>query len=39
MVVGDLSATGDALAAAHPGALRLALADLDLEQPGLRKPG
>ncbi len=39
VVVGDLSATGDALAATTPGALRLRLADLDLEQPGLRKPG
>ncbi|MES2715346.1 MAG: pitrilysin family protein [Pseudomonadota bacterium] len=38
VVVGDLSATGDALAAANPGALRLRMADLDLEQAGLRKP-
>lgn len=42
VVVGDLAATGDALAAtvpAGPAALRLRMADLDLEQPGLRKPG
>ena len=39
VVVGDLSATGDALAASSPGALRLRMADVDLEQPGLRKPG
>jgi zinc protease len=39
VVVGDLSAAGDALASAAPGALRLRMADVDLEQPGLRKPG
>ena len=39
VVVGDLAATGDALAAATPGALRLRLSEIDLEQPGLRKPG
>ena len=41
VVVGDLSATGDALAAmaGPPGALRLRMAELDLELPGLRKPG
>jgi zinc protease len=39
VVVGDLAASGDALAAANPGALRLRLADLDLDQPGLHKPG
>jgi zinc protease len=42
VVVGDLSATGDTLAASvgsGPGALRLRMADVDFEQPGLRKPG
>ena len=39
VVVGDLSASGDALAASTPGALRLRLADLDLDQAGLRKLG
>ena len=41
VVVGDLSATGVALAASvssGPGALRLRMADVDFEQPGLRKP-
>lgn len=36
VVVGDLSATGDALA--EPGALRLRMAELDLDEPALRKP-
>jgi zinc protease len=39
VVVGDLSATGDALAALAPGALRLRLAELDLDQASLRQPG
>ncbi len=39
VVVGDLSASGAALAASTTGALRLRAADLDLNQPGLRKPG
>jgi len=40
VVVGDLAAAGAGLAAAaEPQALRLSIADLDLEQPGLRKPG
>jgi zinc protease len=39
VVVGDLAAAGDALGAQVPDALRLRLADLDLEQSGLRKPG
>jgi zinc protease len=38
VVVGDLSAAGPALAALAPQALTLKMADLDLEQPGLRKP-
>lgn len=39
VVVGDLAAAGDALAAQAADVLRLRLADLDLEQPGLRQPG
>jgi len=40
VVVGDLGAAGAGLAAAaEPKALRLTMAELDLEQPGLRKPG
>ena len=39
VVVGDLAAAGDALGAQVPDVLRLRMADLDLEQPGLRKPG
>ncbi len=39
VVVGDLAAAGDALGAQVPNLLRLRLAELDLEQPGLRKPG
>ena len=39
VVVGDLAAAGDALGAQQPGTLRLRLSELDLEQPGLRKPG
>jgi zinc protease len=38
VVVGDLAAAGDSLAALSPQALRLKMADLDLEQAGLRKP-
>jgi zinc protease len=41
VVVGDLSATGDALTATvtgGPAALRLRMAEVDFEQPGLRKP-
>lgn len=38
VVVGDLAAAGEGLsAAAQPQALRLTMAELDLEQPGLRK--
>jgi zinc protease len=39
VVVGDLSAAGAALGAGVPDVLRLRMAALDLEQPGLRKPG
>ena len=39
VVVGDLAAAGGSLAALAPQALRLTMADLDLEQTGLRKPG
>ncbi len=39
VVVGDLAAAGDSLSALAPPALRLSLAELDLEQLGLRKPG
>ena len=39
VVVGDLSAAGPSLAALAPQALRLTMAELDLEQAGLRKPG
>ena len=39
VVVGDLAAAGGRLAALAPQALRLTMADLDLEQTGLRKPG
>ena len=39
VVVGDLSASGDALANLAPGALRLRLAELDLDQASLRQPG
>lgn len=40
VVVGDLAAAGEGLSAAvQPQALRLPLAELDLEQPGLRRPG
>jgi len=38
VVVGDLAAAGDSLAALAPQALRLGMAELDLEQAGLRKP-
>ncbi|MBL8352789.1 MAG: insulinase family protein, partial [Burkholderiaceae bacterium] len=38
VVVGDLAATGDALAALAPQALKLTMAELDLEAPALRKP-
>jgi zinc protease len=38
VVVGDLAAAGDSLAALAPQALKLTMADLDLEQAGLRKP-
>ena len=37
VVVGDLAAAGDSLAALAPQALKLTMAELDLEQPGLRK--
>ncbi len=39
VVVGDLSAAGASLAALAPQALRLTMAELDLEQAGLRKQG
>lgn len=39
VVVGDLAAAGDALGAQTPDALRLRMAEVDLEQAGLRKPG
>lgn len=38
VVVGDLAAAGAPLAALAPQALRLTMAELDLEAPGLRKP-
>ena len=38
VVVGDLAAAGPSLAALAPQALTLKLAELDLEQAGLRKP-
>ena len=38
VVVGDLAAAGDSLAALAPQALRLTMAELDLERAGLRKP-
>ena len=38
VVVGDLAAAGPSLAALAPQALTLKMADLDLEQAGLRKP-
>ena len=38
VVVGDLGAAGAELAALAPKALRLTMAELDLEQSGLRKP-
>lgn len=38
VVVGDLAAAGPSLAALSPQALMLKMAELDLEQPGLRKP-
>lgn len=38
VVVGDLTAAGPSLAALAPQALTLKMAELDLEQPGLRKP-
>ena len=38
VVVGDLAAAGEALAAGAGPALRLTMAELDLEAPGLRKP-
>ena len=37
VVVGDLAAAGDSLAVLAPQALRLTMAQLDLERPGLRK--
>jgi len=39
VVVGDLAAAGASLGAQVPDVLRLRLAELDLEQPGLRKAG
>jgi zinc protease len=39
VIVGDLAAAGDSLAALAPQALRLRMADLDLERADLRKPG
>ena len=38
VVVGDLAAAGDSLAALAPQALRLTMAQLDLERAGLRQP-
>jgi len=37
VIAGDLGAAGDSLKALGDGALRLTLAELDLEQPGLRR--